>query len=956
MSDMKDHIGQLNQTVASLYQHRQLGQALPLAREACREALQFLGEDEPETAGSLGNLGLVLQATGDLAGARPYLERALAVLCRVFGQNDPDTAGAMNNLGMLLKDGGDLAGARQYLEQALAVWRRVLGAEDVTTSVGLNNLGLLCHALGELPVARTYHEQALAVRRHHLGENDLLTAQSHNNLGSVLKAMGDLDGARQHYVEALHVFVRLLGRDNALTAGAFNNLGMLLQEAGDRTGARSLLEQALAIRVAILGKDHPDTGRTLNNLGLLLHLSGDLVAARPLLQQALDVRRQSLGEDHPDTAQGLNNLGVLLNDAGEPGAARALLEQALEARRRVLGDDHLETAVTLANLAGVCARLGEPEAALELKLQGVAIEDRAIGHLFAAGSDRQRAAFSRTTHGSRDSLLSLVWRYFAQAPDRIGTALDLVLRRKGIVAEAQAVQRDAVLSGAHPHMRERLREWSDLRLQLARRTLAGPGAEDAQTYRQQLIAWNSELERLETDLARQVPEMNLEPRLRAANCKTVAGALPPGSCLVELIRFLPLDFAAVPGRGEWRWQPARYLAFVLPARQPDDARLIDLGEARQIDVLVDLFHSSIARPSNDRPDRNMGRRRLESVSLLGDDPGDLLRSLVFDPLLPALGDLRSLLLSPDGNLTRLPFALLSTPDGKLLMDSFRISYVNTGRDVLRFEAASSGRPSPPLVICDPDFDLVGTAKSAAPSALRRSRDLEAGCLHFGRLPATQAEGESIGALLGVEPWQQREALESRLKEHCRSPRILHLATHGFFLEDSPNDPSTIAHALGLYSGNPGRLAGPLPENPLLRSGLALAGANTFLKGGTPPDEAEDGLLTAEDVSGLDLLATELVVLSACETGLGEVKTGEGVFGLQRAFTLAGARTLVMSLWSVPDEQTRELMEDFYRRLLAGEGKADALRNAQLSLRKKYPDPYFWGAFICQGDPGPLSTR
>jgi CHAT domain-containing protein len=125
------------------------------------------------------------------------------------------------------------------------------------------------------------------------------------------------------------------------------------------------------------------------------------------------------------------------------------------------------------------------------------------------------------------------------------------------------------------------------------------------------------------------------------------------------------------------------------------------------------------------------------------------------------------------------------------------------------------------------------------------------------------------------------------------------------------------------------------------------------KAGPPSPEAEDGLLTAEDVSGLNLLATELVVLSACETGLGEVKTGEGVFGLQRAFTLAGAKTLVMSLWSVPDEPTRELMEDFYRRILAGEGRADALRNAQLALRAKYPDPYFWGAFICQGDPGPL---
>lgn len=153
-------------------------------------------------------------------------------------------------------------------------------------------------------------------------------------------------------------------------------------------------------------------------------------------------------------------------------------------------------------------------------------------------------------------------------------------------------------------------------------------------------------------------------------------------------------------------------------------------------------------------------------------------------------------------------------------------------------------------------------------------------------------------------------------------------------------------------------AGNLPvsniENPLLRSGLVLAGYNTWLNGGIPPEEAEDGILTAEDVSGLNLLATDLVVLSACETGLGEIRTGEGVFGLRRAFVLAGTKTLVMSLWSVPDVETQPLMEEFYRRLLAGQSRAGALREAQLMIREKHPDPYYWGAFICQGDPGPIT--
>ena len=202
---------------------------------------------------------------------------------------------------------------------------------------------------------------------------------------------------------------------------------------------------------------------------------------------------------------------------------------------------------------------------------------------------------------------------------------------------------------------------------------------------------------------------------------------------------------------------------------------------------------------------------------------------------------------------------------------------------------------------------------------RCSRDFKRGDYHFPRLPGTREEGEQVAGLLGIRPWLEGDALEARLKER-RSPRVLHLATHGFFLTDQERDPNKESRAMemmGAEAGSFGRLSGPLPENPLLRSGLALAGAQTWLDGKPLPPEAEDGLLTAEDVAGLDLLDTELVVLSACETGLGEVRTGEGVFGLRRAFVVAGARTLVMSLWKVPDEQTRELMIDFYRRVLTG---------------------------------------
>jgi hypothetical protein len=535
-----------------------------------------------------------------------------------------------------------------------------------------------------------------------------------------------------------------------------------------------------------------------------------------------------------------------------------------------------------------------------------------------------------------------------------------------------------------------LREWVDLKRQIAHKMLVGPGQQDVQVYHDQLARWQWENDRREADLARQIPEMNLEHKLRAVEGRAVASGLPEGFTLVEFLRFRLLDFQvffAGDGSGSTH---DHYLAWVLQSAEPDSVKMIDLGAAEPIDQMINDFRIGIIGGSADRAARDMLKPPSGPAAMERDVVGLALREAVFDPLLPALrGD--RLLLSPDGDLAYLPFEVLPCDEGRRLIDDYRISYLSCGRDVLRFGSAAPGTPDEPLVMADPDFDLeVAEEPAIAPSPNksgagfwsrllrrratgippkpernpavasptivfgRRSRDLAHEPYHFDRLPGTRAEGEAIGRLLGVRPWLDVAALEGRLKSRCSSPRVLHLATHGFFLPDQPQDPARAGFGLmEEYAGGLGRRSGPLPENPMLRSGLALAGANTFFKGGRTTEEAEDGLLTADDVTGLDLLATDLVVLSACETGLGRLHAGEGVFGLRRAFVLAGAKTLVMSLWKVPDEPTRDLMEDFYRRLLIGEACAQALREAQLETKIKYPDPYYWGAFICQGDPRPL---
>jgi CHAT domain-containing protein len=378
---------------------------------------------------------------------------------------------------------------------------------------------------------------------------------------------------------------------------------------------------------------------------------------------------------------------------------------------------------------------------------------------------------------------------------------------------------------------------------------------------------------------------------------------------------------------------------------------VDLGPADRIDRLISRFRASITgerlapktRTLDLQLDGERGRPAVASSvrKLVAAGPyeprddiadGRDLRKCVWDPIYGAAGRCARIFVAPDGELTRLPFGALPLDDGRRVIDTCQTSYLSAGRDLLRYAAQPQAVSERPLVVATPDFAFGSPPDRPADEP-------------FVQLSGTAVEGDQVGQLLRVEPVMGTDAREGSIKNLMRpgrSPRVLHVASHGFFVPDEP-----AANGLG-------RLTRQRPSNPLLRSGLALAGANTWLRGDDLPPDAEDGVLLAEDVTALDLLGTELVVLSACDTGLGDINVGEGVFGLRRAFMLAGARTLVMSLWKVPDKQTEELMLEFYNRLMAGEPRVQALRSAQLVVREHHPEPLYWAAFICQGTDGPVT--
>jgi CHAT domain-containing protein/tetratricopeptide (TPR) repeat protein len=769
------------------------------------------------------------------------------------------------------------------------------------------------------------------------------------------KGIGDFRGAESDLHDAFELRKRL-PEDRLPVADVLSRLGHLYQYTGDDDAAEVNYLHALKIRRRDAGEHSAEVFPTLVALGALYERTGRYEEAEAHLQEAVANAR---GRRVPEGATLLNNLARLQQVTGRFDEALETFRRALEQVDRK-GRSGGQYAVLRWNLAELLAARGEHDEAFELFTGVLEYQRQVIGDIASFASERQRMDLLRSHRSRVDQFISLVTSHFSDSQQHVRRAADLVIGRKALGLDLQARQREAVLGGRYPQFRVQLERLAAVRAQIAQRRLADP---DGQSDAGSEAVRQAELDReaLERELARAIPELATRQREQTADCPAVARATPEGAVIIEFLRYSAFDFTAIRSQGDDSWQPPRYLAIVIVSGVPEPV-MTDLGDAARLDDLVSTLRFQVTglREQPDGAPADVALPAAESAA--GDGAAARLRALVIDPLAEAIGAASRLLLAPDGALLLLPFEILPDGRGQQLIDTYTISYLTSARDVVRMETPGSRPASPPLVIAAPDYDAGAIAPRSAP---------------FRPLPSTRFEGERVAELLGIQPLLGSQAVKTAI-EVCHGPRVLHLATHGFLLPTErslspeefrvgetirPIDPDRRTIVLNAAVATPmqyvsaddsafHRLSGRGLLDPLLRAGLAFAGANTWLRGDEPPAGAGNGILTAEEVTGLDLGGTELVVLSACQTGLGKVEPGEGVFGFRRSFVLAGARTVVLSLWEVPDNPTRELMEDFYL-LLQARPRAEALRAAKLRLRARYPDTASWAAFICQGDPGPL---
>jgi CHAT domain-containing protein/tetratricopeptide (TPR) repeat protein len=949
--------------------------AEPLYRQAIEIYREALGTQHGNYAAALNNLAVLYKAMGDYVRAEPLFTEAMAIRKNVLGEMHPDYAASLSNLAELYQTMGDHARAEALYRQALDVMKQAVGEEHPSYATALNNLALLYESRGDYVRAVSLLQRTLEIKRKVLGKQHPSYGNTANNLAVLYQSMGDDARAESLYQDVLAVKKQTLGEDHPSYALTLGNLGLFYESTGDYARAEPLLQQAYEIRKKRLGDEHPECAVNLNNLALLYEEMGDYARAETCFQQALAIDRKVFGQGHPNSAAVLLNLGRLYRTTGDYARAEACSLEVRELWKKALGEEHRNYAVCLHNLGFLYAGMGEDARAEPFHRQALEIIRRHVELTSAVQSERQQLANAEAMQRYLHAYVSLAVR----RGEFVEPAYRHTLAWKGTVLGRQrqlrAVADDPKLKPV----------WNELQSTAARlATLALAAAEpkttDMETHRRQIAQLSAEKERLEAELAG-ASEAFRQAQKRAT-LEELQAALPADVALVDFLEHLqwrpPEDGKKGEGIVQWR-----LAAFVVRANGP--IRLFDLGPPEPIGEAVDRWRAEI-RARQGGPARGQRGLALEKTQPADESARAALARAVWKPLEAQLAGAATILISPDGATARLPFAALpGKKAGTYLIEDVALAVIAVPQGLPELVGRERSRLAASLLLVgDVDF---GDANFGGAEPAARGAESSRGVLpatRFRPLAGTAQEIEAIAATLKqAQPdaplavLRKADATEQQFRRLVPAHRFVHLATHGYFappevksaLDHSDDSQRSSRQAFASLEGAQ-QLVG---LNPGLLSGIALAGANRGAAQNAAAGEQEDGLLTALEAGGLDLRGTDLVTLSACETGLGKTAGGEGVLGLQRAFEIAGCSTTVTSLWSVDDDATQTLMSAFYENLWTHKMETlAALRAAQLTMLHGYDperktltaagdasadaaatrkplSPYYWAAFVLSGD-------
>jgi CHAT domain-containing protein len=818
-----------------------------------------------------------LHKQGKYEEAVPLAKRALAIREKNLGKNHPSVADSLYNLAELYRNQGKYADAEPLSKRALLIYEKVRGKDHPDVTNSLNNLAVLYSDQGKYAQAEPLYQRALDIDIKALGENHSNVATSLNNLAALYSDQGKYTQAEPLYQRAVAILEEVLGKDHASVATSLNNLANLYRDQGKYVQAEPLFQRALAIREKVLGKDHPDIANSLNNLAGLYRNQGKYAKVEPLYQRALTIREKVLGKDHPDIANSLNNLAELYANQEKYAEAEILYQRALSINIQALGKDHPFVAIILNNLTTLYASQGKYAEAETLYELSLAIIEKTLGkdHPFVAASlnnlagvyDIQGKYVQAVEFYDRGSIIQE--KRFSQIlaigserdkkdyVDNILTnpnfSINLAIKSKRNDADRLALTN--VLRRQGRILDATAATIQNIRTRLKERPDLQKLFDNWQTTLQaQADLTTSQLSQKNPPAYKaRYQELEQRGQLLETQLSKQSAIFRQTITPVELAKIqilIPPDAALVHIVKYQPFNPKGGATNRFGAHRYAAATLRTTGNPHWVDL-----GTAVEIEKNIQTFRTYLQDGSTTNNLQRNKIARTLHAQLIQPLRQHLGDTKHLLLSPDAALNLIPFEALQDENNKYLIERYAFSYLTSGRDLTRFADAPPSRQAPVI------FSEINYDRSTNYSPL-----------------ATATETTEIQRIFpNAELKLDRAATKAALQK-IQAPQILHLATHGFF-KPAPSNPE-----------NPKQF-----DNPLTRSGIILAGTDQ---------------LTGLEASALDLYGTQLVVLSACETGLGDISAGEGIYGLRRALVIAGSQSQVLSLWKVGDIATVELMKTF----------------------------------------------
>ncbi|WP_287278778.1 MULTISPECIES: tetratricopeptide repeat protein [unclassified Okeania] len=862
-------VKRLVEQIIQLNQQGKYAEAIPLAEKALEIRKRALGDNHLDVARSLNDLGRLYQSQGKYKEAEPLYQKSLAIRKQKLGDNHPDVAISLNNLAVLYYQQGKYSEAEPLYQKSLDIRKEQLGDDHLDVAQSFNNLALLYYQQGRYSEAEPLYQKSLDIREQQLGENHPLIANTLNTLALLYQSQGRYSEAESLYQESLDIREQQLGDNHPGVAISLNNLALLYQSQGRYSEAEPLYKRSLGIWKKQLGDNHPYVALNLQNLANLYFSLGRYSEAEPLLKKSLDIRKQTFGENHLYVATTLKELAFCYRSQGRYPEAESLYKKSLAIRKQQLGDEHpsvislfsslaalyhnqgryaeaellyqkylaidkqklrenhLSVATTLNNWGWFYQSQGNITRSIEFLSQGLAIEEHNISKNLVLGDARQKRDYINKFSETTNSTISLNLQFAPNNPKVTRLALKTIFERKGrilgVLTNSLQILRQQT---DDPDTQKLLNQLIAKRTQLSNLNFKKP--EDFPSpdiYRQELTKVEKEVKELEGKLSRRSAEFgNLSQPI---TIEKIQQQIPAGTALVELVHYRPVNPKAP--RNE-RFGKPRYAAYVL--YQNGEPQAIDLGEAAPIDKTVEKL-----------------RRFLRDLGFTPEQlkhPARELDEMVMQPVRQLLGNTKTILLSPDAALNLIPFEALADENNQYLVENYQITYLTSGRDLLRQNPKNNRQT--PLVIANPKYQQQGEI-----IALDNYRYIDLSDRGFPSLRGTQIEAETISQLFPEALiLTKTNATENALKQ-VKNPDFLHIATHGFFLLKPTSENSTNS------------------DNPLFRSGLVFAGVEKRQSGG------DDGVFSADEATLLNLVGTQLVVLSACDTGIGDIAMCAGIF-------------------------------------------------------------------------------